>query len=98
MKQTILIMILFIGCNYFQAKEYTQKTDERGRYFELCLKSAGDAKQAGGNVKNCDAMMDDLTASGKLKNFRQCVDYYESNKSKLTRYLKFNCYDIVFGE
>ena len=51
-------------------------------------------KTAGGYVKNCDSLLEAVTPSGRLKNFRTCADYINSNKWVKKEYAGINCYNI----
>jgi len=87
----------WLSCDYFQRKNFTEDdTDQAGR-FELCIKAQIASKTAGGNVMNCDDLIADITTAGKLKNFRDCFDFYRANKEEIDS-IGFNCKKLVFPD
>jgi len=99
---TVILIIISsqLKCDYFQRKMYTDDSDIRGRYFELCLKGQKAEKAGGGgNVMLCQPLMDDLTTAGKLKNLESCIKTYTTYREKLkTMKIDLNCHDLVYGK
>jgi hypothetical protein len=85
------------GCDYFQKRNFIDKTDRTGTLYELCTKAQKAEKSgAGENLMLCQKLLTELTISGKLEIFKNCVDWQRANKDKLKQYPEFDCYEIVY--
>lgn len=91
---SLIIIFLFLGCDYFQQKTYTKKGDRIGRIYELCIKGNTTKGASGGNVLHCKEIQDDLTEAGKFENYKTCVDWVTANPKKSKG---FNCYKEIYG-
>ena len=61
----------------------TTETASKTALYALCIRAATAKEARGQNIRDCDKLMDDITTSGRLKNYESCANLNKRIDEKL---------------